>query len=68
MSKFYDSRELKTLALYTSSGADREKMFWKQRMELERQAEFARRYRAQRGSAEELRLDPVLRVHLRLDE
>ena len=47
---------------------DGRKLFGKRRRELERRAEFVRRYQNQRGKKGFVRLDPVLEYHLGLGE
>ena len=61
--------ELKTLPLYTSSAAEKDKLFAQQRLELKCRGEFVRRYVARdRSLGDRQRLDPVLASHLGLTE
>ena len=61
--------ELKTLPVYTSSAAEKDKLFAKQRLELKCRGEFVRRYVARdRSHGDRQRLDPVLASHLGLTE
>ncbi len=59
--------ELKTLPLYTSSAAEKDKLFAKQRLELKCRGEFVHTYLARdRSHGNGQTLDPVLASHLGL--
>lgn len=66
MKRYLCPDELRVLPLGPAGVEDRRKLYGRQRRELERRAEFARRYQNERGTKGFVRLDPVLESHLGL--